>query len=74
MIRTLARYNTYLILFSVAAAIVLGILTPTLFEHIKFLGDLFINLLKLFALPLICSALIAALTNLGGSLRAAGEK
>lgn len=68
MIQSLIRYNKYLILISVGAAIFFGIITPALFEGIKFLGDLFINLLKLFALPLICSALIAALGNLSGNL------
>lgn len=53
---------------SVLAAIFLGVWTPLLFGHIKFLGDLFINLLKLFALPLICSALISSLGNLSGNL------
>ncbi len=67
LIPSLIRYHKYLILFSVAAAIVLGILIPALFEPIRFLGDLFINLLKLFALPLICSALIAALGELSGN-------
>lgn len=64
----LSTYNKYLILFSVAFAILLGIWTPGLFEHIKFLGDLFINLLKLFALPLICSALIAALGEISDNI------
>lgn len=68
MIQSLARYNKYLILLSVGAAIFCGIATPSLFENIQFLGHLFINLLKLFALPLICSALIAALGNLSGNL------
>lgn len=67
MLQFLTRYNTYLILTSVTLAILFGVVTPTIFEHIKFLGDLFINLLKLFALPLICSALIAALGGLSGS-------
>lgn len=67
MFQFLARYNTYLILTSVTLAILFGVVTPTIFEHIKFLGDLFINLLKLFALPLICSALIAALGGLSRS-------
>lgn len=56
------------IVFSVVSAILLGIFTPALFDEIKFVGDLFINLLKLFALPLICSSLIAALGDLSGSL------
>lgn len=67
MIRFLICYNKYLIFLSVASAILLGILFPSLFEHIKFLGDLFINLLKVFALPLISSALIAALGDLSGN-------
>ncbi len=66
MLGLLVRHNKYFILFSVAAAILFGMLTPGLFSEIKFLGDLFINLLKLFALPLICSALIAALGELSG--------
>lgn len=68
MVTFLARYNKYLILLSVAAAIMFGIMAPSLFEHVKFLGDVFINLLKLFALPLICSALIAALGGLSGNI------
>lgn len=68
MISILSRYNKYLIPLSVAAAIFFGIWTPTIFEHVKFLGELFINLLKLFALPLICSALIAALGDLSGNM------
>lgn len=68
MLQFLNRYNKYLILLSLVAAIVFGILTPELFKHIKFLGDVFINLLKLFALPLICSALVAALGGLSGNI------
>lgn len=64
----LGQYNKHLILLSVIAAILLGILAPTMFAPIQFLGVLFINLLKLFALPLICSALIAALGDVSGSL------
>lgn len=70
LLKSLVRYNKYFILLSVAAAILFGILTPGLFSQIKFLGDLFINLLKLFALPLICSALIAALGELSGGATA----
>ena len=68
MIQKLKKYNSSLILLSLALSIVLGICVPNLFQSIKFLGDLFINLLKLFALPLICSALIACLGNMSGGL------
>lgn len=66
MLYFLTHYNKHLIFISVACAIAFGILTPEFFTHVKFLGDLFINLLKLFALPLICSALVAALGALSG--------
>lgn len=68
VIKKVARYNNYFILLSVTAAIVFGIYFPTLFDHIKFLGDLFINLLKLFALPLICSALIASIGGMSSNI------
>ncbi|MBF8262667.1 MAG: hypothetical protein HW387_332 [Parachlamydiales bacterium] len=68
MIKKLNQYNKHLILLSIAAAIVFGIYVPNTFLSIKFLGDLFINLLKLFALPLICSALIAALGGMSNNL------
>ncbi len=67
MIGSLKKYSTYLILFSVVSAILFGVLTPALFGSLTFLGALFINLLKLFALPLICSALIAALGGMSGN-------
>jgi Na+/H+-dicarboxylate symporter len=62
------KYATHMILLSVFLAIVLAILTPSIFAPISFLGDIFINLLKLFALPLICSALIVAIGGMGESM------
>jgi Na+/H+-dicarboxylate symporter len=62
------RYSTQLILLSVALAIGGGIYLPQVMAKISFLGTIFINLLKLFALPLICSALITALGSMGDSL------
>jgi Na+/H+-dicarboxylate symporter len=68
VIKLLKKYNTSLILISVVLSIVLGIYTPGLFVHIKFLGDIFINLLKVFALPLISSTLIVILGDMGKNL------
>lgn len=68
MTALLKKYNTQLILISVILSAVLGIYTPNLFGEIKFLGDIFINLLKLFALPLIASTLIVALGSMGKNL------
>jgi Na+/H+-dicarboxylate symporter len=58
-----------LILISVFLAVVLGIYVPGLFVSIKFLGDIFINLLKLFALPLIASTLVFALGSMEKNVR-----
>lgn len=63
-----SKYSTHLILFSVFLAIILGIWIPAFFKQISFLGVIFINLLKLFALPLICSALIAAIGGMGNGI------
>lgn len=68
MMRLLKNYSTQLILVSVLLAVFLGIFSPDLFIHIKFLGDIFINLLKLFALPLIASTLIVALGSMEKNL------
>lgn len=68
MIQWLSQYNKYFLFLGVLGGIAFGIWTPALFEPIQFFGTLFINLLKLFALPLICSALIAALGNVSGNL------
>src|SRR3990167_183375 len=62
------KYATPLILLSVFFALFFGVYTPFIFEKITFLGDIFINLLKLFALPLICTALIAAVGGMGENL------
>lgn len=68
MFSFLKRYNTRLTLLSVVLTVILGVATPNLFEPIYFLGELFINLLKVFALPLICTALITALGDMGNNL------
>lgn len=68
MLKFLKRYNSYLILLSVALTIIFGVTFPWIFHHLHFVGELFINLLKLFALPLICSSLITALGNMGQNL------
>lgn len=69
MLKLIKKYNTQLILISVISSIVLGIYAPNLFLNIKFLGDIFINLLKLFALPLISSTLVVALGGMGKNLK-----
>jgi Na+/H+-dicarboxylate symporter len=68
MIKLLKKHNTKLILISVVLSIIFGVYTPSLFINIKFLGDIFINLLKVFALPLISSTLIVILGDMGKNL------
>ncbi len=54
-----------LILLSIALGIICGIFFPSEMIAISWIGQLFINLLKLIVLPLIFSALVGAITHLG---------
>lgn len=58
-----------LILLSIALGIVCGIFFPKEMIAIKWMGQLFINLLKLIVLPLIFCALVSAITSIGGMKR-----
>lgn len=67
MVKLLKKHNTTLVIVSVVFAICLGIYAPAFCLSIKFIGEVFINLLKLFALPLIASTLIVIIGNMGES-------
>lgn len=54
-----------LILLAIALAIVCGIFFPRQMISASWIGQLFINLLKIIALPLIFSALVTAITSIG---------
>jgi Na+/H+-dicarboxylate symporter len=58
-----------MILLSIATGIICGIFFPEQMIAIKWIGQLFINLLKLIVLPLIFCALVSAITSLGGMHR-----
>lgn len=55
-----------LILISIALGIACGVFFPKFMISISWVGQLFINLLKLIVLPLIFCALVSAITSLGG--------
>jgi Na+/H+-dicarboxylate symporter len=55
-----------LILLSIALGIACGIFFPNQMIAISWIGQLFINLLKLIVLPLIFCALVSAITSIGG--------
>lgn len=55
-----------LILLSIALGIICGIFFPSQIIAIKWIGQVFINLLKLIVLPLIFCALVSAITAIGG--------
>jgi Na+/H+-dicarboxylate symporter len=59
----------YLILFSIVLGVAGGIFLPEHMLSIRWIGTLFINLLKLIALPLIFSALVSAITSIGNTKR-----
>lgn len=58
-----------LILLSIALGIICGVCFPKQMIAIQWIGQLFINLLKLIVLPLIFSALVSAITSIGGVKR-----
>lgn len=58
-----------LILASIVLGIACGILFPEQVLSIRWIGTLFINLLKLIVLPLIFCAIVSAITSLGGGKR-----
>jgi Na+/H+-dicarboxylate symporter len=57
------------ILLSIFFGILCGIWFPDFMLSIRWMGVLFINLLKLIALPLIFSALVSAITSIGSMKR-----
>lgn len=57
------------ILVSIVLGIACGVLYPEQVLSVRWIGTLFINLLKLVVLPLIFSALVSAITSLGGTKR-----
>lgn len=58
-----------LILLSIALGIICGVFLPEQMIEIRWVGQLFINLLKLIVLPLIFCALVSAITSIGGMKR-----
>lgn len=63
------NYMLFLILISIALGIFCGVFFPEQMVAISWIGQLFINLLKLIVLPLIFCALVGAITSIGGARR-----
>lgn len=63
------NYMFICILFSIALGILCGVFFPKEMITISWIGQLFINLLKLIVLPLIFCALVSAITSIGGIKR-----
>lgn len=59
----------YLILISIALGTFFGVFFPHEMIAISWIGQLFINLLKLIVLPLIFCALVSAITSIGAMQR-----
>lgn len=58
------RNQGYAVLLGVVCAFILGIATPSLFKHLEFISETFINLLKLCALPIIFTSLVVTIGTL----------
>lgn len=58
-----------LIILSIFLGIIFGVFFPQQMINLKWIGQIFINLLKLIVLPLIFCALVSAITSIGGIKR-----
>lgn len=63
------NYMFLLILLSIALGITCGVFFPEEMITVRWIGQLFINLLKLIVLPLIFCALVSAIASIGGMKR-----
>jgi Na+/H+-dicarboxylate symporter len=61
MLNYYKNHQGQLIIVMVVAAFIFGIYQPQIFSHLLFISDVFINLLKLCALPIVCTSLIVIL-------------
>lgn len=59
----------WLILLSIILGIICGVFLPEQMIELRWIGQLFINMLKLIVLPLIFCALVSAITSIGGMER-----
>ncbi len=64
MFKLYRQHQGKIILISVLAAFILGIVLPHIFAHLEFISGTFINLLKLCALPIVLTSLIVTIGNL----------
>lgn len=64
MFKLYRQHQGKIILISVLAAFILGIVFPHIFAHLEFISGTFINLLKLCALPIVLTSLIVTIGNL----------
>lgn len=56
--------SPYLLIFSIILGVALGTLYPDLAKSIEFIGDIYVNLLKLCVLPILLSAICISTTHL----------
>lgn len=64
--KSYASLNTILVLLGVVLGIACGYFFPEFMISIRWVGDVFFNLLKMLVLPLIFSALVCSITGMGG--------
>ena len=53
------------ILIGIVAGILVGVYAPGVVPHIKFLGDIFLRLLKMLIAPLVLFTLISGVCKMG---------
>jgi len=66
-VNVLKNYMFLLILLSIALGIFCGVMFPLEMKALAWIGQVFINMLKLIVLPLIFCALVSAIASIGGT-------
>lgn len=65
-------YSFYVLLASIVLGMLAGMVWPATMVKIAWVGDIFINMLKLICLPLVFCALVSAIASMD-SLQKLGE-
>ncbi|MFC1586980.1 dicarboxylate/amino acid:cation symporter [Planctomycetota bacterium] len=59
------RIQLVAIIVGITLAVLIGVYAPDIGKKVKFLGDIFLNMLKMMIVPLIVTSMIAGITRLG---------
>src|SRR2546426_7945574 len=68
--KTIFRHLYFQVLLAIILGACLGVFYPHLATHLKFLGDLFIKLIRMLVAPIIFTTVVVAMAGMGSFKRA----